>query len=85
MTLSQKKEKRPPPPSGFLESSGCQDTQYAPTLTGEQQDEADGEEVGVLGQARRVHAEVGFAEFLYVSTNHFIKGAAPGPGNRGGT
>lgn len=69
----------------FPEFSVCQYTQDASVLTREQQDEADSEEIGVLSQARRVHAEVGFAEFLYVPANHFIKGAAPGPGNRGGT
>lgn len=83
MYLTEKKEKENSPK--WIPGVFSQDTQYAPTLTGEQQDEADGEEVGVLGQAGRVHAEVGFAEFLYVSTNHFVKGAAPGPGNRGGT
>lgn len=84
--ISDKKEKKKKTaPSGFPESSVCQYTQHAPILTREQQDEADGEEVRVLSQARPVHAEVGFAELLDVPANHFVKGAAPGPGNRGGT
>lgn len=82
--VSDKKTKKKTAPSGSPKFSVCQYTQYVPILTREQQDQADGEEIGVLSQARRVHAEVGFAEFLYVPANHFVKGAAPGPGNRGG-
>lgn len=53
-------------------------------LTREQQNQADRKEVRVLGQTGRIHAEVGFTEYLYVSSYHFIECAAPCSGNWGG-
>lgn len=54
---------------------------FSVSLTRKQQYQADGKEVRVLSQTRRVHAEVGFTEFLNVSSYHLIKCATPSPGN----
>lgn len=58
----------------------CHHVQPLFHLTREQQDQADGEEVRVLSQTGRVHAEVGLTEHLDVSSDHFIERAAPSPG-----
>lgn len=41
---------------------------YLCCLTREQQNQADRKEVRVLSQTGRIHAEVGFTEYLYVSS-----------------
>ena len=51
-------------------------------LTGEQQDQTDGKEVGVLRQPRGVHAEVGLTEPLDVSADQLVERPAPRPRHR---